>query len=105
MQENTLDHSVPQLGRVGAGRCSIWRFMHVFYRLCFVYGWRWRLLLGGNDLLPRRALEYPLKKPGSRHSQSVDGSRVAAMEEDTLPCTPMVESVEPGDEPMDIEML
>ncbi|KAM5533334.1 hypothetical protein V8D89_013008 [Ganoderma adspersum] len=27
------------------------------------------------------------------------------MEEDTLPCTPMVESVEPGDEPMDIEML
>ena len=27
------------------------------------------------------------------------------MEEDTRPCTPMVESVEPVDEPMDIEML
>ncbi|PIL34198.1 hypothetical protein GSI_03909 [Ganoderma sinense ZZ0214-1] len=27
------------------------------------------------------------------------------MDEDTLPCTPMVESVEPGYEPMDIEML
>ncbi|KAI1796445.1 hypothetical protein LXA43DRAFT_987709 [Ganoderma leucocontextum] len=27
------------------------------------------------------------------------------MEEDTRPCTPMVESVEPLDEPMDIEML